>query len=53
MADVTGYALSKGDAMTYANEHDLVFIKGWEILEAWQKSDKRLAAASSDCAKNV
>lgn len=33
--DETGRALSKEDAITYAQEHGLVFIEGKEILEHW------------------
>ncbi|NPA75835.1 MAG: 3,4-dihydroxy-2-butanone-4-phosphate synthase [Euryarchaeota archaeon] len=32
-----GYSLSKKDAMHYAREHNLVFVEGKEIQEAWEK----------------
>ena len=31
-----GYACSKSDAMAYAKEHNLVFLEGKEIIEAWK-----------------
>lgn len=48
MADVTpvlagcemmdrGEALSRTDAMDYADEHDLVFLEGHDIVEAWEQ----------------
>lgn len=39
MAD-TGKALSKDKAKTYADEHDLVFLEGKEIVKAWNKWSK-------------
>jgi 3,4-dihydroxy 2-butanone 4-phosphate synthase len=36
MAD-DGNALSKKDAMKYAKEHDLVFLEGNEIVDAWER----------------
>jgi 3,4-dihydroxy 2-butanone 4-phosphate synthase len=33
--DISGKALSKEDAIAYANAHNLVFIEGNEILEHW------------------
>ncbi len=32
-----GHSLSKDDAMHYAKEHNLVFVEGKEIQEAWEK----------------
>ncbi len=33
--DESGKALSKADAIAYANEHNLVFIEGNEVLDHW------------------
>jgi len=35
-----GKALSKDKAKKYANDHDLVFLEGKEIVEAWKKWSK-------------
>ncbi|QYZ79498.1 3,4-dihydroxy-2-butanone-4-phosphate synthase [Methanofollis formosanus] len=35
--DETGLALTKEDAMAYAEEHGLVFIEGKEVLEHWEE----------------
>lgn len=35
-----GKALSKDKAKRYANDHDLVFLEGKEIVEAWKKWSK-------------
>ncbi|KAA0002583.1 MAG: 3,4-dihydroxy-2-butanone-4-phosphate synthase [Thermoplasmata archaeon] len=32
-----GHSLLKKDAMTYAEENGLIFLEGWEIMEAWEE----------------
>jgi len=32
-----GESLKKEDAMKYAEQHGLVFLEGWQIIEAWRK----------------
>jgi 3,4-dihydroxy 2-butanone 4-phosphate synthase len=34
--DKTGNALTKPDAKAYAKRHGLVFVKGNEVLKAWE-----------------
>jgi len=36
--DNTGKALTKEDARAYAERHDMVFIEGKEVIEAWKSS---------------
>jgi 3,4-dihydroxy 2-butanone 4-phosphate synthase len=35
-----GKALSKDEARKYAQDHNLVFLEGKEIVEAWKKWSK-------------
>ncbi|MCK5559575.1 MAG: 3,4-dihydroxy-2-butanone-4-phosphate synthase [Thermoplasmata archaeon] len=37
MMDSNGKARDKESARKYAEEHDLVFLEGYEVIEAWQK----------------
>ncbi len=34
--DETGFALSKEDAMDYAQRHGLVFVEGQDVLDRWE-----------------
>ncbi|NMC88819.1 MAG: 3,4-dihydroxy-2-butanone-4-phosphate synthase, partial [Methanomicrobiales archaeon] len=34
--DETGFALSKDDAVSYAEEHGLVFVGGQDVLDRWE-----------------
>ena len=38
--DASGKALSKEDAMEYARLHDLVFLEGQEIVDAYEQWEK-------------
>jgi 3,4-dihydroxy 2-butanone 4-phosphate synthase len=38
--DETGLALSQEDAITYARQHNLVFVEGSEVMEWWQKGGR-------------
>ena len=35
--DQSGLALSKEDARDYARKHQLVFIEGTDVIEAWER----------------
>jgi 3,4-dihydroxy 2-butanone 4-phosphate synthase len=37
MMDANGKARNKESARKYAKEHNLVFLEGYEVIEAWQK----------------
>ncbi len=36
-----GKALSKEEAKAYAGEHNLVFLEGAEVVDAWKEIGKR------------
>ncbi len=40
MMDSSGKARDKNSAKKYADEHGLIFLEGYEIIEAWQKWSK-------------
>lgn len=39
--DETGFALSKADAMAYAEKHGLVFIEGQDVLDRWESLQQK------------
>ena len=34
--DTNGKALSKEDAIAYGKQNDMVFLEGWEVVEAFE-----------------
>jgi 3,4-dihydroxy 2-butanone 4-phosphate synthase len=42
MMAASGKARSKEDARQYANDHGLVFLEGYEVIEAWEKWPKKV-----------
>jgi len=45
----SGYALTREDARRYAQEHDLIFIGGNEVMKHWKQGDSSVVSHYGDC----